>query len=161
RRPGRGLAAAPRSFVKTDDTVAFVLNQETTETTGEGIMPRVQLRTLCGALALALITLVAGLPAKVRAADDPKEPGDRKPQGEAPAKPQGMTPEGILGLLATGQDGRRTAKWLEDAFEGQPKTEAAEMLIAIARGSQMGPGEGWFHPGQGRYNWEWLAARHG
>src|SRR5262249_15470352 len=110
---------------------------------------------------LALITLVAGLPGKVRAADDPKEPGDRKPQGEAPAKPQGMTPEGILGLLATGQDGRRTAKWLEDAFEGQPKTEAAEMLIAIARGSQMGPGEGWFHPGQGRYNWEWLAARHG
>jgi thiol-disulfide isomerase/thioredoxin len=124
-------------------------------------MPRVQLRTFCGALALALFTVAAGIPGEARAQGDSKQPGDRKPQGDAPAKPQGMTAEGILGLLATGQDGRRTAKWLEDAFEGQPTTEAAEMLIAIARGSQMGPGEGWFHSGQGRYNWEWLAARHG
>jgi hypothetical protein len=59
------------------------------------------------------------------------------------------------------RDGERAAKWLEAAFAGQPRTEAAEMLIAIARGSRMGPGEGWFHPGQSRYGWEWLAARHG
>lgn len=36
--------------------------------------------------------------------------------------------------------------------------EILEMLWAIARGSQMGPGDGWFHPGQSRYGWDWLAA---
>lgn len=34
--------------------------------------------------------------------------------------------------------------------------EAAEMLLAIARGSDMGPGGGWFHPGQSRFGWEWI-----
>lgn len=53
------------------------------------------------------------------------------------------------------------AKWLLDAFEGQPTTEAAEMLISILKGSQMGMGDGWFHPGQSRYDWRWLAKRHG
>src|SRR5438067_2429950 len=37
--------------------------------------------------------------------------------------------------------------------------EAAEMLSAILGGSQLGPGDGWFHPGQSRYGWSWLAAR--
>ncbi len=37
--------------------------------------------------------------------------------------------------------------------------EITEMLLAIASGSQMGPGEGWFHPGQSRYSWDWLAER--
>jgi hypothetical protein len=34
--------------------------------------------------------------------------------------------------------------------------EAAEMFLAIARGSDMGPGGGWFHPGQSRFSWQWL-----
>jgi hypothetical protein len=38
--------------------------------------------------------------------------------------------------------------------------EAVEMLTAIWNGSDMGPGDGWFHPGQGRYDWKWLAARY-
>jgi hypothetical protein len=38
--------------------------------------------------------------------------------------------------------------------------EAAQMFYAIATGSQMGPGEGWFHPGTSRYGWKWLADRH-
>jgi hypothetical protein len=33
------------------------------------------------------------------------------------------------------------------------------MLGAIAQGSQMGPNDGWFGPGQSRYGWDWLAAR--
>jgi hypothetical protein len=37
--------------------------------------------------------------------------------------------------------------------------EILEMLWAIARGSQMGPGDGWFHPGQSRFGWDWLARR--
>jgi hypothetical protein len=42
---------------------------------------------------------------------------------------------------------------------GRP--EIVEMFAAIASGSHMGPGEGWFHAGQSRYGWQWLAARHG
>lgn len=37
--------------------------------------------------------------------------------------------------------------------------EIVEMLWALARGSKMAPGEGWFHAGQSRYSWDWLAAR--
>ena len=59
-----------------------------------------------------------------------------------------------------GTDPRQTARWLESAFGKDAKPEAVEMLIAIANGSQMGPGEGWFHPGQARYNFKWLAGRH-
>jgi hypothetical protein len=39
--------------------------------------------------------------------------------------------------------------------------EIMQMLWAVAHGSQMGPGEGWFHPGTSRYTWKWLADRHG
>ena len=38
--------------------------------------------------------------------------------------------------------------------------EIVEMIWALARGSEMSPGEGWFHPGQSRYGWDWLAARY-
>lgn len=38
--------------------------------------------------------------------------------------------------------------------------EFVEMLSAVASGSQMGPGEGWFHDGQTRYGWKWLAGRY-
>jgi hypothetical protein len=41
------------------------------------------------------------------------------------------------------------------------RLEAIEMLTAIASGSQMGPGEGWFHAGQSRYDWKWLVDRYG
>ena len=53
------------------------------------------------------------------------------------------------------------AESLEKSFADQPQTEAVRMLIAIARGSQMGPGEGWFGPGQSRYTWDWLVRAQG
>ena len=56
---------------------------------------------------------------------------------------------------------QQAADWLAKSFQGHATPEAAEMLIAIAKGSQMGPGEGWFHPGQTRYGWKWIAERHG
>src|SRR2546421_5245109 len=59
------------------------------------------------------------------------------------------------------EDAARAAKWLQSAFRGHTTPDAAQMLIAIARGSQMGPGDGWFHPGQSRYGWKWLAGEHG
>jgi hypothetical protein len=38
--------------------------------------------------------------------------------------------------------------------------EAFEMLATIiASGADMGPGDGWFHPGRSRYGWKWLASR--
>src|SRR5438105_3459496 len=37
--------------------------------------------------------------------------------------------------------------------------EIVQMVAAVAGGSRMGPGEGWFHPGRGRHDWKWLAAR--
>src|SRR5262249_15307265 len=39
--------------------------------------------------------------------------------------------------------------------------EAVEMTLAILAGSGAGPGAGWFHPGQSRYDWKWLAAQKG
>jgi thiol-disulfide isomerase/thioredoxin len=53
------------------------------------------------------------------------------------------------------------AESLEKSFADQSQTEAVRMLIAIARGSQMGPGEGWFGPGQSRYTWDWLVRAQG
>jgi hypothetical protein len=38
--------------------------------------------------------------------------------------------------------------------------EIVEMVSAIAQGSEMGPGEGWFHGSKARYGWKWLAARY-
>jgi hypothetical protein len=38
--------------------------------------------------------------------------------------------------------------------------EAVEMISAILNGSEMGPGDGWFHASQSRYGWDWLARRY-
>lgn len=122
-------------------------------------MWRAQTRTLLWTALPALLALALGS-APARAQTDPGGPADRGPRREAPARPGAMPERGVPGVPMAGQDGPRAAKWLEGAFEGQPTTEAAEMLIAIARGSRMGPGDGWFHPGQSRYGWKWLAARH-
>jgi hypothetical protein len=43
---------------------------------------------------------------------------------------------------------------------GGGRFESVEMFTAVAGGSEMGPGEGWFHASQRRYSWDWLAARH-
>ena len=37
--------------------------------------------------------------------------------------------------------------------------EGVEMVSAVLTGSEMGPGDGWFHPSQSRYSWTWLAER--
>src|SRR5262249_33748661 len=37
--------------------------------------------------------------------------------------------------------------------------EAVEMVLAILDGSGAGPGAGWFHPSQSKYDWKWLARR--
>ncbi|HUQ69274.1 MAG TPA: deiodinase family protein [Planctomycetaceae bacterium] len=49
---------------------------------------------------------------------------------------------------------------IEKAYEGRTAPEGIRMYLAIARGSQMGAGHGWFGPGQSRYDWQWLS-QHG
>lgn len=79
---------------------------------------------------------------------------------------------GVLGLTlllaaANAQEPRREAKKgdaaaiLESAYPGELPPEAVRMLAAVLRGSRMGPGEGWFGPGEIRYSWKWLAGRCG
>jgi hypothetical protein len=82
--------------------------------------------------------------------------------GAQPAEPPGKPKVELPGKQnISEEDALRAAKFLADSFDGQPTTEAAEMLIAIARGSMLGPGEGWFHPAQTRYGWKWLGEKYG
>lgn len=69
---------------------------------------------------------------------------------DALVKEKGSSPEALEAL----------ANMLENAYEKSQPPESVRMLIAIARGSQMGPGLGWFGPAQARYSWEWLAKLH-
>ncbi len=101
-------------------------------------------RSLAVLLAVATLTAIPGI-CRAQAADPPA-----KPKVELPGKTN-----------ISEEDALRAAKFLTESFDGQPPTEAAEMLIAIARGSMLGPGEGWFHPAQSRYSWKWLAEKHG
>lgn len=67
-----------------------------------------------------------------------------------------------------GQDSASTASgagwnWLADVRVPNLSwraPEIVEMLGAMLGGSQMGPGGGWFHAGQSRYDFRWLADRH-
>ncbi|MFL5342379.1 MAG: hypothetical protein ACJ8F7_19700 [Gemmataceae bacterium] len=61
----------------------------------------------------------------------------------------------------TSEDLAGVAAYLEKAYAGQQPPESVRMLQAVLRGSMMGPGDGWFGPGQSRYSWDWLAKRHG
>jgi alkylhydroperoxidase family enzyme len=101
-------------------------------------MIRHRLLNRAGYAAIVLAALTAG---SVQA-----QPAEKKTDGPSEAE----------------QDAARAAKFLQRAFpKGEPTPEAAEMLIAILKGSQMGPSDGWFHPGQSRYGWKWLAEKHG
>jgi hypothetical protein len=57
--------------------------------------------------------------------------------------------------------GRSTTDLLHKGLAAASRWEIVEMVKALTSGSSMGPGDGWFHPGQSRYDWKWLAARHG
>ena len=82
---------------------------------------------------------------------------------DLPASEQ--TPAALLALVKANESSpealRAMADALEQSYEKSPPPEFIRMLIAIARGSQMGPGEGWFGAAESRYSWPWLAQRHG
>jgi hypothetical protein len=60
---------------------------------------------------------------------------------------------------ATARPHRPLEVWRGQGFAALARIEIVEMLGALAGGSPMGPGEGWFHAGQARYDWKWLAKR--
>jgi thiol-disulfide isomerase/thioredoxin len=101
---------------------------------------------------LAGLSLLCGvvLVASGRGAAPGKSSGPSRPSQVAPAK----LPEDWKEALAA-------AKWLEKAYAGKRPPESVRMLVAIAKGSRMGPGDGWFGPAQTRYTWGWLARFHG
>ncbi len=84
--------------------------------------------------------------------------------GEPAAKPKARPSApglGALGLSGDVKEALAAARWLEKAYAGSRPPEAVRMLIAIARGARLAPGEGWFGPCQTRYTWSWLARLHG
>jgi len=58
-------------------------------------------------------------------------------------------------------DPRRAINRIRNQIESFRRPEIVEQLMAISQGplSEMGPSAGWFHGGQGRYGWNWLADR--
>jgi hypothetical protein len=94
--------------------------------------------------------------AAVGAAQEPARQ-DQKP----PAEPKGSASPVDAKVLADPKAAAAAAAFLESAYVGERPPEAVRMLVAILRGSQMGPGEGWFGPAQTRYSWKWLADRYG
>jgi hypothetical protein len=68
-----------------------------------------------------------------------------------------------LGELAGAAVGPPRRKRTDPSKSAQPRrlSEGARMLLAILRGRQIGPGSGWFGPGQSRYDWKWLVKRTG
>jgi hypothetical protein len=80
---------------------------------------------------------------------------------EPPAKARQLAPPLDAKALADPKKAEAAAALLESAYQGQTPPEAVRMLVAVLRGSRMGPGDGWFGPSQTRYSWKWLAERCG
>ena len=83
-----------------------------------------------------------------------QEPARKEPKRAGSAR--NSTP-----LKKNEDPGAAAASIIEGAFQGERPPEAARMLAAILRGSEMGPSEGWFGPAETRYTWSWLAKRCG
>lgn len=87
----------------------------------------------------------------------------REPASAQPGKSvEAAAAKGILSLFGSKQSAdakamAAAANVLDGAYQGQRPPEAVRMLAAVLRGSQMGPGEGWFGPAESRYSWKWLA----
>jgi hypothetical protein len=101
---------------------------------------------------LGLTLLLAAL-----AAADAQEPGEKGKGGPGIKGIPALDPK----VAADPKAAAAAADLLESVYQGKRPPEAVRMLIAILRGSQMGPGEGWFGPAETRYTWKWLAAHCG
>jgi thiol-disulfide isomerase/thioredoxin len=100
---------------------------------------------LFGACALLAASVAGGEP----------EPGTAPAAAVAPKLPEGVTPE----RLNDPKEAARVADLLDKEYPA-PQPESVRMLVALLRGTGVSGG-GWFGPAQTRYDWKWLAARHG
>ena len=75
----------------------------------------------------------------------------------AVADDQAKVPPAVDGSASASQKPGRLYENLVSVIRDR---EAVQMVTAVLSGSQMGPGEGWFHSSQSRYGWPWLAERH-
>lgn len=107
--------------------------------------------------------LVAGLLGLVLVLAAAPSDGQEKPPPKAP-KPLGGAKSVAPVDPKVAEDPKAAAAaaaLLESAYQGERPPEAVRMLAAVLRGSQMGPGDGWFGPSDTRYSWKWLANRCG
>ncbi len=75
-----------------------------------------------------------------------------------PPKPLKL-PDGVdVGTLTDKETAAKLAEQLEKEYP-EPRSEAAKMLVAILRGSQLDGRDGWFGPAESRYSFRWLAER--
>jgi hypothetical protein len=111
----------------------------------------------------ATLTSVLGLMLFLAAADA-QEPRRKESRADTPPPSAGARKDAPPRSMKPREDSNgaaAAAALLEKAYEGEPPPEAVRMLTAVLRGSQMGPGEGWFGPADNRYSWKWLAQRCG
>jgi thiol-disulfide isomerase/thioredoxin len=101
-----------------------------------------------------LPTVLLVLAGQAGAGADPKNPN---PSDDLRTKLPGLKEE----QLADPAEATKAADLLEKAYAGTKAPESVRMLVAILRGSQMGPQDGWFGPAESRYDWKWLAAHCG
>ncbi|HVC94622.1 MAG TPA: deiodinase family protein [Pirellulales bacterium] len=113
---------------------------------------------------VALLALGIAMFANLVNADPPAAtPAAAAPTAVAPTAAAGdakSAPSAVEPAAAPFSGSVETAEWLEKIYAGHHPPEAIRMLIAIARGSQMGSGQAWFGPAQTRYDWGWLAGLH-
>ena len=73
-----------------------------------------------------------------------------------------------LGQPAT-RPGNKRPRWYDprryldrglEAADDVRRIEIVEMLVALAHGQPPDAGQGWFHDGQSRFGWQWLADRY-
>jgi hypothetical protein len=114
--------------------------------------PFIRKVALAASLPLALVLLLASAGACLA---DNGTPPAQKSRSKKPAR---GTP-GTRGTRAT-LDPLHYRDQVWSAVEGLRRRDIVKMFSAIAGGSHMGPGDGWFGPGQGRYDWKWLARRY-
>lgn len=105
-------------------------------------------KTVIGGLGLILSLVSAA------AAQEPGRSGQKQSPG---AKHKALLQD--TKSLADRKKAEAAAEVLESAYQGQTPPEGVRMLIAVLRGSRVGPGIGWFGPAQTRYSWKWLASR--
>jgi len=115
---------------------------------------------LCGLL------MVAAIFPSIVAADEEVKPASSEATSTpipAPANdtvaPVEMTPPTLAAVVEqlSPESRKKFADLLSKDWKKRP--EWADMLIVLLKGDNMGPGAGWFKPGEKRYDWKWLSER--